>query len=50
MIQIKACSLAKKTEYQIEYPNIKDAKFSQKWVNGFMSHHNLVNRRKITVT
>ena len=50
IIQTKARFLAKKTEYQIEYPNIKDAKFSQKWVDGFISCHNLINRRKTTVT
>ena len=49
MVQIKARSLAKKTVYQLEYLDIKDAKFSQKWVDSFMSCHNLVNRRKITV-
>jgi len=49
IVQIKACSLAKKTVYQLEYSDIKDAKFSQKWVDGFMSCHNLVNKRKTTV-
>ena len=49
MIQTKARLLAKKSSYQAEYSDIKDAKFSQKWVDGFMSCHNLVNRRKTTV-
>ena len=49
MIQAKARSLAKKTVYQRVYPDIKEAKFSQKWVDGFMSRHNLVNRRKTTI-
>lgn len=49
MIQAKARSLAKKSVYQEEYPDIKEARFSQKWVDGFMSRHNLVNRRKTTV-
>jgi transposase-like protein len=49
MIQAKACFFAKKTTYQAMYPNINEAKFSQKWVDGFMSRHNLVNRRKTTV-
>ena len=31
------------------YMNINVTKFSQKWVDGFMTHHNLVNRRKTTV-
>ena len=50
MIQAKACSLAKKQIYQTEYSDIKDAKFSQKWVDGFMTRHNLVNRRKTTIS
>jgi len=49
MIQVKARSLAKKTSYQSEYPDVKNAKFSRKWVDGFMSQHNLSIRRKITV-
>ncbi len=49
IVQTKARSLTKKTVYQLEYPDIKDMKFSQKWVDSFMSHHNLINRRKITV-
>ena len=32
------------------YMNINAAKFSQKWVDGFMTRHNLMNRRKTTVT
>ena len=31
------------------YMNINTAKFLQKWVDSFMTHHNLVNRRKTTV-
>ena len=50
MIQAKARSLSKKQVYQEEYPNIKNAKLSQKWVDGFMSRHNLVNRRKTTIS
>ena len=49
MIQAKTRSIAKKPAYQSVYPDIKEAKFSQKWVDGFMSHHNLVNRQKTTV-
>src|SRR5215212_5953051 len=49
MIQAKARSFAKRATYQAMYPNINEAKFSQKWVDGFMSRHNLVNRRKTTV-
>ena len=36
MIQVKARSLAKKMSYQAEYPNIGTAKFSHKWIDGFM--------------
>src|SRR5215216_1536089 len=49
MIQIKARSLAKKISYQLEYPDVRNAKFSRKWVDGFMSRHNLSNRRKTTI-
>jgi transposase-like protein len=47
MIQVKAQSLAK--SYQSEYPQIRNGKFSRKWVDGFMSRHNLSNRRKTTI-
>ena len=50
MIQAKARSFANRAVYQDMYTNINAAKFSQKWVDGFMTRHNLVNRRKITVT
>ncbi|GES73260.1 pogo transposable element with KRAB domain [Rhizophagus clarus] len=50
MIQAKARSLSKKQVYQEIYPDIKNAKLSQKWVDGFMSRHNLVNRRKTTIS
>jgi transposase-like protein len=49
MIQAKARILAKKTSYQAEYPGIENTRFSQKWVDGFLSRHKLVNRRKTTV-
>ena len=49
MIQAKARSFANRAVYQEMYTNINTAKFSQKWVDGFMTHHNLVNRRKTTV-
>uniref|UniRef100_U9SUI3 HTH CENPB-type domain-containing protein n=1 Tax=Rhizophagus irregularis (strain DAOM 181602 / DAOM 197198 / MUCL 43194) TaxID=747089 RepID=U9SUI3_RHIID len=49
MIQAKAQFLAKKVSYQAEYPGIENARFSQKWVNSFMSRHKLVNKRKMTV-
>jgi hypothetical protein len=49
MIQSKARSLAKKPTYEALYPDVKNARFSQKWVDGFMSRHNLVNRRRTTI-
>ena len=49
MIQVKAYSLAKKQIYQMEYLDIKDVKFLQKWVDGFMIRHKLVNKRKTTI-
>ncbi|EXX73263.1 hypothetical protein RIR_jg12104.t1 [Rhizophagus irregularis DAOM 181602=DAOM 197198] len=49
MIQAKACSLAKKPLYQRVYPDIREAKFSQNWVDGFMYRNNLVNRKKTTI-
>ena len=50
MIQAKTRLLAKKIIYQEEYPDIKDARFSQKWVDGFMSRYNLVNRKRTTIS
>ena len=46
MIQAKA---ANRAVYQEIYMNINTAKFSQKWIDSFMTHYNLVNRRKTTV-
>ena len=50
MIQAKARSLAKKISYQVNYPNIRNFKFSRKWVDGFMTRHKLFNRRRTTIT
>ena len=49
MIQAKARSFANRAVYQEMYTNINAAKFSQKWVDNFMTRYNLVNRRKTTV-
>ena len=49
MVQTKARSFANRAVYQDIYMNINAAKFLQKWVDGFMTCHNLVNRRKTTV-
>ena len=43
MIGAKARYLAKKQEYLILYPDIHKCQFSQKWVDGFMFYHLLVN-------
>ena len=49
MIQVKARFFTNRAVYQEMYTNINAAKFSQKWVDGFITRHNLVNRRKTTV-
>jgi len=49
MIQTKARSLAKKTSYQVDYPDIRNFKFSRKWVDGFMTRYKLSNRRRTTI-
>ncbi len=49
MIGAKARNLAKKQEYLILYPDIHKCQFSQKWVDGFMFYHLLVNCWCITV-
>jgi transposase-like protein len=49
MIGAKARSLAHKQEYRSLYPDIHKCQFSHKWVDGFMSRHSLVNRRRTTV-
>ncbi|CAG8737611.1 5765_t:CDS:2, partial [Racocetra persica] len=41
--------IANKLDYHILYPDIDKYKFSHKWVNRFMTHHSLVNRRNNTV-
>ena len=43
MIQVKAHSFANRAVYQDMYTNINTAKFSQKWVDSFMTCYNLVN-------
>src|SRR5437763_1263967 len=43
MIQAKAHSFANRAVYQDMYTNINTAKFSQKWVDSFMTCYNLVN-------
>ncbi|CAG8754870.1 6098_t:CDS:2, partial [Racocetra persica] len=43
MIQAKAHSLAATSSYQNQFHEIENHKFFQKWVDRFMSRHNLVN-------
>ena len=45
----KARELAQTDEFQEKYPTISSFKFSNKWLNCFMVHHNLSNHRKTTV-
>lgn len=49
MVQLKAKALSKRSPYVTLYPNISEAKFSDKWVDGFMTRHKLSNRRRTTV-
>lgn len=49
MISAKARSMARKNEYRTLYPDIHNCKFTQKWVDGFMSRNSLANRRRTTV-
>ncbi|CAG8819264.1 7820_t:CDS:1, partial [Gigaspora rosea] len=48
MIQAKARTLSATSRFKEKYGGIKNHKFSQKWVDGFMSKNNLVNRRRTT--
>ena len=49
IMQMHESGHSSRVVYQEIYTNINAAKFSQKWVDGFMTRHNLVNRRKTTV-
>lgn len=48
IIQEKTRYLAKKISHQERYSDIKDAKFSQRWLIS-LSRYNLVNRSRTTV-
>ncbi|RIA89221.1 hypothetical protein C1645_825179 [Glomus cerebriforme] len=39
LMKTKACTLAKKLVYETVYLDIKEAKFSQKWVDSFIREH-----------
>ncbi|CAG8478776.1 3973_t:CDS:2 [Scutellospora calospora] len=47
--KIYAKALSKRAPYTTLYSNISEAKFSDKWINGFMTYHKLSNRRRTTV-
>ena len=49
MIQIKAKTLSQKSPYITYYPGITESKFSNKWVDGFMTRYKLSNRRRTSV-
>ena len=49
MIQIKAKALARTDQFSTIYPDIKECKFSSKWIDGFMVRHKINHRRRTTV-
>lgn len=49
MIQIKAKALAQTERFYIMYSDIKECKFSSKWIDGFMVRHKFSHRRHTTV-
>ncbi|CAG8479377.1 8981_t:CDS:2 [Cetraspora pellucida] len=49
MIQMKAKALAKTERFCNMYPDIKECKFSSKWIDGFMVHYKFSHRRRTTV-
>ncbi|CAG8640541.1 601_t:CDS:2, partial [Scutellospora calospora] len=48
MISAKARNLAERQEYRTLYPDILECRFTQKWMNRFMSHYRLVNHQRTT--
>jgi len=49
MLQLKAKDLAKRKEWIDKYPDIGSFLFTQKWIDGLMTRHNLSNRRRTTI-
>ena len=50
MVIKKAKNLAKTDEMKQFYLTIQDFKFSNKWLNGFISRHNLSNKKRTTIS
>jgi transposase-like protein len=49
MIQIKAQTLAQQRQWQVMCSGIRSFRFSNKWLDGFMSRNKLSNRRRTTI-
>ena len=49
MIQTKAATLAKSTQYISQYPDINKFKWSTKQLEGFLRRYNFSNRCKTTI-
>ena len=49
IVQIKAKTLSQQSPYIIHYPGITESKFSNKWVDGFITHYKLSHRHRTTV-
>ena len=49
MITKKAIDLSKNKEFLKNHPDVIKFKFSSRWLDGFLSRHNLSNRRRTTV-
>ncbi len=49
MIQVKAKTLAQQSQWQATCPDVQSFAFSNKWLDGLMSHNNLSNRRRTTI-
>ncbi len=50
MITNKAITLSRNQEFLEDYPNVTTFKFSNKWLNGFLTRYNLYNYHKTTVS
>jgi len=49
MIQIKAKALAQTEQFYTMYSDVRESKFSSKWIDGFMVRHKFSHRRCTTV-
>ncbi|CAI2174088.1 6199_t:CDS:1 [Funneliformis geosporum] len=50
MVMKKAKKLAETDEMKQLYPTIQNFKFSNKWLDGFISRNNLSNKRRTTIS